>query len=131
MRAALRRQAGVEKATYSRSGVVELEASAQTPFEVRRILSVLKDELGFDPVKEIEITVIGRVNSTSKEWTIRPRNAGEVFVLAKNEQFRKLKATEGIQNQDVTLRGKLLERKDGVFVLAVESFDLTSQRPNQ
>lgn len=131
MRALLRRQDGVEKANYSRAGVVELEASAQTPFEVRRILSVLKDELGFDPVREIAITVVGRVNSTAKEWTVRPRNAGEVFVLAKNEQFRKLKATEGVQSQDIVLTGKLLRRKDGVFVLAVENFDLASQRPNQ
>ncbi|GBC81590.1 hypothetical protein HRbin10_00702 [bacterium HR10] len=131
MRALLRRQDGVEKANYSRAGVVELEASAQAPFEVRRILSVLKDELGFDPVKEIEITVVGRVTSTAKEWTITPRNGREVFVLAKNERFKKLKATEGVQNQEITLRGKLLERKGGAFVLAVESFDLASHRPSQ
>lgn len=125
----LQRQAGVEKANYSRAGVIELEANAQAPFEVKKILSVLKDEMGFDPIKEIEVTVVGRVNSTSKEWTIKPKNGGDVFVLAKNERFQKLKATEGVQNQEITLTGKLHKRENGVFVLAVESFQLNVSTP--
>ena len=125
----LQRQAGVEKANYSRAGVIELEASAQAPFEVRKILSVLKDEMGFDPIKEIAVIVVGRINSASKEWTIKPKNGGEVFILAKNEQLKRLKATEGIQNQEITLMGKLHKRENGVFVLAVESFQLNVSTP--
>jgi len=125
----LQRQAGVEKANYSRAGVIELEANAEAPFEVKKILSVLKDEMGFDPIKEIEVAVVGRVDSTSKEWTIKPKNSEEVFLLAENEQFQKLKATEGIQNQEITLTGKLHKRENDVFVLAVDSFQVNPSTP--
>jgi hypothetical protein len=125
----LQRQAGVEKATYSRDGVIEMEADAEAPFEVKKILSLLKDEMGFDPIKEIEVTVVGRVNSTSKEWTIKPKNSEDVFLLAKNEQFKKLRASEGIQNQEITLTGKLHKREDGVFVLAVDRFQVNLSTP--
>ncbi len=120
----LQRQAGVEKATYSRDGVIELEANAEAPFEVKKILSVLKDEMGFDPIREIEVTVVGRINSTSRGWTIKPKNSEEVFLLAKNEQFKKLRVTEGIQNREIILTGKLHKREKGVFVLAVDSFQV-------
>jgi|GEM_PF-2483833 len=125
----LQRQAGVEKANYSRAGVIELEANAESPFEVKKILSVLKDEMGFDPIKEIEVAVVGRVDSTSKEWTIKPKNSEEVFLLAENEQFQKLKATEGIQNQEITLTGKPHKRENDVFVLAVDSFQVNPSTP--
>jgi hypothetical protein len=120
----LQRQAGVEKATYSRDGVIEIEARAEAPFEVTKILSLLKDEVGFDPIKEIEVTVVGQLDITLKEWTMRPRNSGTVFVLAKNEHFKKLKATEGAGNQEFKLTGKLHRRRDGRWVLAVERFQV-------
>ncbi|MEW6211089.1 MAG: hypothetical protein AB1631_22180 [Acidobacteriota bacterium] len=126
MRATLQRQAGVEKANY-RAGVVEIEANAQTPFEVKKVLSVLKDELGFDPVKEIEVTVVGRVNIASKEWTVRPKNSGDSFLLSNNEQLKRLKATEGIQDQEVKLSGKLGKPRNGRLVLMIDSFERNDQ----
>lgn len=125
----LQRQAGVEKASYSRTGVIEIEAKAESPFEVTKILSLLKDEVGFDPIKEIEVTVVGQVSTTSKDWTIKPRNLGTMFVLAKNKQFKKLKATEGVQNQEIKLTGKLQRRGNGVLVLAVDSFQAHTSTP--
>lgn len=109
--------------------MVEVEAKAEAPFEVKKILSVLKDELGFDPVKEIEVKVVGRINSASKDWTIKPKNSEEQFIFAKNEQFKKLKAMKEIQNQEINLTGKLQKRKDGVLVLAVDSFQTNVSTP--
>jgi hypothetical protein len=125
----LQRQAGVEKASYSRSGVIEIETKAESPFEVTKILSLLKHEIGFDPIKEIEVTVVGQLGTTSKEWTIKPRNVGTAFALAKNEQFKKLKATEGAQNQEFKLTGKLHQQGNGKLVLAVERFQVNSSTP--
>jgi len=125
----LERQAGVEKASYSRTGVIEIEANAQAPFEVRKILSLLKDEMGFDPIKEIDVQMRGRVTSTSKPWTITPKNSEEPFVLAENAQFNKLRAIEGIQSREIELTGKLRRRKDGVWILAIDSFHVNISTP--
>ncbi|GBC76569.1 hypothetical protein HRbin08_00031 [bacterium HR08] len=119
----LQRQAGVEKATYSRDGVVEIEAKTEAPFEVKRILSVLKDEMGFDPIREIEVTVVGQLSSTSAGWIVKPKNSVEAFALVENEELQGLKARENIEHQEIRLTGRLQKRADGTLALKVEAVE--------
>jgi hypothetical protein len=121
VRALLRRQAGVQKANYSREGVIEVEADARSPFEVRQLLSALEGELGFGPIQQVEVTLVGRIHADSRGWTIRPNNSEETFAIARNARFERLKATGEVHPGEVVLRGKLQRRK-GAFVLVVEDF---------
>lgn len=122
MSSLLQRQAGVAQATYSRDGVIEIEADPQAPFEVKNILSALKEEVGFHPIREVKITLVGRIVATSKGWIAKPANSKDAFRMAEDESFARLKATPGIRDREITLTGKLRVRRDGALVLTVEAF---------
>ncbi len=122
MSSLLQRQAGVAQATYSRDGVIEIEADPQAPFEVKKILSALKDEVGFHPIREVEVTLVGRIVATSKGWIATPAHGKDAFRLAENESFARLKAAPGIRDREVTLTGKLHVRRDGALVLTLKAF---------
>jgi len=119
----LQRQAGVEKATYSRDGVIEMEADAEAPFEVKKILSVLKDEMGFDPIQEIGVTVVGQLKSSSAGWIVKPKNSVEAFALVENEELQRLTARESIEHQEIRLTGTLQKRADGTLALKAEAVE--------